>query len=285
MAERTVLNLYLSKVAEGDQSYLGKLCDRLADRLMCVPIFPMPAKKGSGRMTIQVFRATDEGREIYPIFTSERNLKNWATETGQAVEFISLLGADFCTAVGSDGWVAVDPGCAHAVLLSPANVHRISACPPAFDDQPVKSVELQPVHSVADKVFEVAEQPASLMHSATVEAPPAPVPVAETKYRREAPVESDDDWIRPASRAHAHPILEPVLAKEPSQQQLEEPTIFLTEEYVVPDNSPAEELTASYRPEPRRSAVVLNDSVPARERRNTAKTADFQRFTAKLGKT
>ena len=126
---RSVLSLYLEKIAAGDKSCVDKLCKRLADRLLYVPI-TKPAvsaeMKGGSDFKIEVVCLKDKNDSLVPVFTNESLLKTWCKEQDRSVSSISLLGADLCTALEKDASLWIDPSTDHAVRLEPEIVKQIS---------------------------------------------------------------------------------------------------------------------------------------------------------------
>ncbi|MBN8550402.1 MAG: SseB family protein [Deltaproteobacteria bacterium] len=125
---KSLLNLYLQKVAEGDRSYVDRLCKQLSDRLIFAPVVSSPASASGARAksTFSVLRITEGARSLVPIFTSEKRFKEWGEKRSHGGGSISLLGGDFCAALGADTWVTIDPGFEENLEIEPALVVKIS---------------------------------------------------------------------------------------------------------------------------------------------------------------
>lgn len=128
MRQKSLLNLYLQKVAEGDESYADRLCAQLCDRLLYVPVAPTEKKAGSEtKLTFNVVTIAEAHRSLVPIFTTEEAYKAWVGASQHKGASISLLGADFCAALSGDSWVQVDPGTERKVELPPLLVKKIAS--------------------------------------------------------------------------------------------------------------------------------------------------------------
>ena len=129
--EKSILNLYLAKVAAGDLSCLAKLVRRLADRLLFIPVRSTSSDGGgsSGKMKINVYTYQSGEREVVPVFTTEKNLKSWCQSVSGELSNVSLLGADLCAALGSESTISVDEGSDHAVVFEPDVIVQIAATP------------------------------------------------------------------------------------------------------------------------------------------------------------
>lgn len=114
----------MQKVAEGDTSFVGRLCAQLADRLLFIPT-KAQAKNGPA-VKVSIVRLFEDGKFIVPVFTAERKLRDWATKSGRSVDSISLLGADFCSALDGATSIAIDLGFEPAVTIGPDFVREIS---------------------------------------------------------------------------------------------------------------------------------------------------------------
>lgn len=124
---KSLLNLYLQKVAEGDLEYIDRLCSQLADRLIYAPITTKIDAVSAAKTTFSVVKLTEVHRDLVPVFTSEEGLKKWMQSIQHTGGSISLLGADFCAALGDKTWLQVDPGSSLSVELQPKLVCKIAA--------------------------------------------------------------------------------------------------------------------------------------------------------------
>ncbi|MBX7143417.1 MAG: SseB family protein [Oligoflexia bacterium] len=125
---KSLLNLCLQKVAEGDESFFDRLCQQLADRLIFAAVASGGENQGGaeGRVTFSIVRMQEGHRLVVPIFTSEELYKTWEKATGHRGGSISLLGADFCAALDAQTWIRVDPGSNHCVELQPVLVKKVA---------------------------------------------------------------------------------------------------------------------------------------------------------------
>ena len=161
MKRRSVLFLYLEKIAGGDESCIDNLCKRLADRLIHVPIVTETASKTNTKTKskaksksksksktkakskakvkeepqknedprlkrINVVCVKYNRKKFVPIFTSEELLKSWCKKKKLKVDSISLLGADLCMALANTKSIWIDPTSKHSVKLKPDDVQKIS---------------------------------------------------------------------------------------------------------------------------------------------------------------
>jgi hypothetical protein len=136
--------LYMQKVSEGDRSYVDRLCKQLSDRLVFAPVVSSPASAGGAKKaTFSVLRLSEADRLLVPIFTSEKRFKEWGQKREHGGGSISLLGGDFCAALGTDTWVSIDPGFDDGLELEPSLVIKISQS--GLNDEPATedSVEIE----------------------------------------------------------------------------------------------------------------------------------------------
>jgi hypothetical protein len=128
--ERNVLILYLKKLAEGDKSYISKVCQRLADKLIFAPANQVSKDQ---QLIFQVATFQDEYKSYVNIFTSEKLLKEWSKVKMYESATISVLGADFCSALDVNTWIKIDEGSPHEVMIDPEIIDEIACAP--FDEQ------------------------------------------------------------------------------------------------------------------------------------------------------
>jgi len=159
MRNRTTLDLFLQKVAAGDEQYVERLCRQLADRLLIVPT----SKAGTGTPSdlnytstnlsvnrahneeiVRVYRIKEAHRSVIPVFTAQKRYKTWCEKEGHKHESISLLGADLCLSLGGKAWIAIDPGHENAFELQPALVQRIAEIEGLGDHTAVGTKESAP---------------------------------------------------------------------------------------------------------------------------------------------
>ncbi len=132
--KKSLLNLYMQKVASGDLNYLDRLCKQLADRLVFTPI---TSSSNSGpnkaKTTFSVLRLNDNGNSQVLLFTTEKRFKEWSQKASHQAGSISLLGADFCAALGKETWISLDKGFEEEIVLDPVFVAKVSASTSQFD--------------------------------------------------------------------------------------------------------------------------------------------------------
>lgn len=125
---KSLFNLYLQKVAEGDPNYLEKLLARLSDRLIYIPVSKKSSISSSGsgtNISISVLCLKEAHRSLVPAFTSEKVLTKWCAEKGYSGESIALLGADLCAALKNNSWLVINPGSDNPVELQPFMVQKL----------------------------------------------------------------------------------------------------------------------------------------------------------------
>lgn len=125
---RSTLTLCISKVAEGDDSYRKRLCSTLADRLLYVPLEDSEnaySESDDSAISIKVKKIKLEDKTVVPVFTDESALQEWIAASAQAVQSISLLGADLCMVLADDIWLLIDPGSEEELNLDPESVKMI----------------------------------------------------------------------------------------------------------------------------------------------------------------
>lgn len=149
---RSLINLYLQKVSSGDESYLDRLCQQLADRLVYIPVVDDTAAASSApEVQIQALRIQEEHRSIVPVFTTAEQFDLWRKEEQRAEEPMALFGADLCAALDGKAWIRIYGASEKPVELQPALVKRIASIAPSefVDETPdTKSEEHAPSRSV-----------------------------------------------------------------------------------------------------------------------------------------
>lgn len=124
---KSLLSLYLQRVKDGDDTFIPKLAERLSERLIYVPVEAAESQADGSEMRVSPFRMVEAKRKLVPIFTSEQLFRKWAQSRPGEVEFISLLGGDFCAAlVSQKTWLLVNPGGVDSVELQPSIVGLIA---------------------------------------------------------------------------------------------------------------------------------------------------------------
>jgi hypothetical protein len=122
--QKSLLDVYLGKVAAGDESFIDKLCSQLTDRLCYIAATQVDSE--FNQATVNVVRIKRDERSFVPLFTHERKFKSWSQSIQEKVEPVSLLGGDLCAVLGPDTGVLIDPGAENSVELSPSVVATIA---------------------------------------------------------------------------------------------------------------------------------------------------------------
>jgi len=122
--QKSLLEIYIAKVAAGEKSFVDKLCAQLTDRLCYIPAIQVDSESNHTR--IQVARIERHGQSFVPLFTHERTFKTWAAGHSEKVEPVSLLGGDLCAVLGLGRGVILDPGSDPSAELAPEAVSKIA---------------------------------------------------------------------------------------------------------------------------------------------------------------
>ncbi len=122
--QKSLLDVYLGKVAAGDDAFIDKLCSQLTDRLCYIPAIQVSSEFNQAK--VEVIKISKERRSFVPLFTHERKFKSWSQSIEKKVEPLSLLGGDLCAVLGDDTGVLIDPGAENSVELSPEVVAKIA---------------------------------------------------------------------------------------------------------------------------------------------------------------
>ena len=122
---KSLLNLYLEKVSRGDEAYLERLADQLAERLVYVPLLTKAGKGEGSSIKVEAICVSEDGSSLIPVFTQERMLQDWCREKSTNGQSITIICADFCGALSSDSWLWVNPGAQNSVKLNPTVIDRM----------------------------------------------------------------------------------------------------------------------------------------------------------------
>jgi len=152
--KKSVLNLYLQKVAAGDESYLDKLLLQLGERLIYIPILEKLQSSGQQGLKVNIVRLKEAHRSVVPVFTSERELTQWCGKEGYANESISLLGSDLAAALKSETWLRVNPGSEDSVELQPFLVKKLVG---SESESEVKVVSAPEISSEKGEIIELKD--------------------------------------------------------------------------------------------------------------------------------
>lgn len=123
---KTQLQLFLTKVSQGDMSFMPKLCAQLADRLIYAPVLRKRDPSRGATTKVSAIRIREGERSIIPVFTALPVLKKWCELNELENESISLLCADLCGALEKGSWLLIDGGTTHQVELAPDSVQMIA---------------------------------------------------------------------------------------------------------------------------------------------------------------
>lgn len=123
--QKSALQVMLKRISEGDMALVPKLCSKLADRLVYIPVLEVK-NEGTNRTKVSVIRIREGSRALVPIFTAQPILKSWLSLNGIKGDGMSLLCADVCTAVEKGTWMMVDAGTDYWIELEPSNVQKIA---------------------------------------------------------------------------------------------------------------------------------------------------------------
>ena len=134
---KTPLEIYLTKVALGDASYLKQLHARLSGRLCYVPVVTMREEdegKPCHKTHVQAYSEATEGKKKVLAFTSPDKMHAWLEKSSNKLEFIEVLGGDLCTVLSDGIGVVVDAGAENSVELSPTSVKEVAAVVESEDE-------------------------------------------------------------------------------------------------------------------------------------------------------
>lgn len=144
------IELYLEKVSAGDGSYMERLCQQLADRLLLVPIHKQnhdvvyaggSSSAARQEEKFKLFCLVKGKTTVMPVFTTQDQFKNWCAAHNYDLDFLSLLGADVCMAVANTMWIVIDPHSRRPVELTPdlvSSIAQIELADPQRDvEQPI----------------------------------------------------------------------------------------------------------------------------------------------------
>ncbi len=134
--QKTLLEVYISRVANGDLSYMDRLCAQLTDRLCYLPV--LTVERDSGTERVEVLRFEQGGIPFVPLFTSEKKLNSWLSKHPECSDSIEVLGGDLCAVLGADSGVLIDPEAEVTAMLPPEAVAKI-ACEVLFNNEPVEN--------------------------------------------------------------------------------------------------------------------------------------------------
>lgn len=153
--KRSVLDLYLTKVSQGDKNYLAKLSVRLADRLLFVPLLATQVEGNEmGQGAIPFFHIKGEGVRLVPVFTDQLGLKEWCKIKALELPYVSLLGYELCLALTRDIGLVINPTSFNTVTLSSDAIDMIAT----FAKRP------DTIESLSDITFQNAKFDGPIIH-------------------------------------------------------------------------------------------------------------------------
>lgn len=206
---RTLLNLYLTKVAAGDSSFESKLAAQLTDRLLYLPLSSTKKssdKKSSSGCTIDVLQVKEDDGAYIPVFVAKKKLESWCAEKGYSTKSISLFGGDLAMVMPEGVSLLINPGSDLAVKLPAAVLKAMRVDAEEEEGLDLKEVIHQPVAAApVELVRHVVPQTVVIQPAAQAEekTPPAgwynPVEVSVSEFTasgdNDDPVEEDDQAI------------------------------------------------------------------------------------------
>ena len=119
--DNTILNLYLKRVANGDKSYLERLCRTIGDRLVYLPVehqIEQQTHPGTVKVRVPCVRHLLRSSSV-PVFTSREHLVHWAQHNGHRNGAVSVLLADLCEAMDRGSNLHINPETEFSVELEP----------------------------------------------------------------------------------------------------------------------------------------------------------------------
>ena len=118
--DNSILHLYLKRVADGDKSYLKRLCRKIADEMVYVPVEKETERPGEKEVVCIEVPCIGKARQknSIPVFTSRERLAAWSKTLGHAPRYISLLCGDLCLAMDDSSSVHINPESEYSVELA-----------------------------------------------------------------------------------------------------------------------------------------------------------------------
>lgn len=130
--QKNLLHIFLKRVSENDPEATRQVPQKLAERLMYVPIVANEqSSTDSSVIKLKARKITKPDKdETFICFSNQRFFKEWAsTNSHGQQDVVSILLGDFCTAVletEEDAKLTVDLGVDHSVTFSPHELRPIS---------------------------------------------------------------------------------------------------------------------------------------------------------------
>lgn len=151
---KSLLGLYIQRVAAGDQSFVDRLISQLSERLLFIPI----EQRTADGCRIKVTIVQEAYRTLIPAFTSEAMFEAWCRSHNRSTDKVALLGADLSVALTGSSWLWVNPGSDSPIELQPFLVERLSqvaAAPqPSADVGVTQTIVLEEQEIIPDPLRE-----------------------------------------------------------------------------------------------------------------------------------
>lgn len=104
--ENNILQLYLKRVANGDRSYLERLCRIIADTIVYVPVQKSSSSTEQAVLKVKVPRLP---KKAVPVFTSPEHFASWSKKNGSSNELLSVVLGHLCLALEDSAGVHINP--------------------------------------------------------------------------------------------------------------------------------------------------------------------------------
>lgn len=143
--QKNLLHVFLKRVADKDPESLKQVAQKLAERLVYVPIVKTMSDQDDSLVKIKARKVISGKKASVLTFSNQRYFKEWATASNHpSADVISLLLGDLCTAILSEKnleTIVIDHGADHSVTLDTLQMDATSryVSPLFFDfDMPTK---------------------------------------------------------------------------------------------------------------------------------------------------
>ncbi|NMC63847.1 MAG: SseB family protein [SAR324 cluster bacterium] len=118
--ENSILYLYLKRVASGDRSYLKRLCQKIADKVVYVPVqdeIDSGDQTGLVKLKVPCVRKPLRKSSV-PVFTTPEHFALWCQANGHTTGSVSILCSDLCLALDNGSTVHINPNSDLSVELN-----------------------------------------------------------------------------------------------------------------------------------------------------------------------
>ena len=119
---RNTFDLCLHKVAGGDNSYLGRLCEMLAEKRLAVPINPSIGNLQDPSTKLNVLLVPGIFYFLVPVFTFESLFNRWLEQHKYNCNCVLIRGSDLCARIDENIGIGLNLGNFNQVILDPAAV-------------------------------------------------------------------------------------------------------------------------------------------------------------------